>query len=1042
MPDINETDPGQSRSTDSTSSSNDDLTRPIRPPNDPDRTILSPHQKPGSSPTRATPPSDTEPTRPVRRTKPGREGRPGPLPTRKAGYQEQRATPGEEQTFRGRRPTAFGRHHPQKPTPPSPPVQPARPLAYQKTVIASPQPPAQSGLSWRRWFVRGLATLSFLILVLSVLILSSGVIAYFWIASQLPSAEELQSRRFQFATTQILDREGNLLWEVIDPTGGRRTRVRLDEISPDLINATVATEDRFFYSNVGVDPIAIVRAVYYNVTEGQIVSGGSTITQQLARNVLLTPEERTEQSLSRKVKEAVLAVEINRRYRKDQILEIYLNQIYYGNLAYGIEAAAQTYFGKSARELTLPEAAMLAGLPQSPAAHDPYVNPQGAKARQAVVLDLMVEAQYITAAQAEAAKAANLEFRELSAIFAAPHFVNYVRQQLESIVPPDLIYQEPGLRVKTTLNPRLQAIAEEEVRKQVDALAGRHVTNGALVAIDVSTGQILAMVGSKDFKDETIDGQVNIATSLRQPGSSIKPLTYLAAFELLNWTPSTLIMDVPVEYSDGAGGVYRPKNYDDKFHGPVSVRVALANSYNIPAVKTLERIGVDALKEMAARLGITTLTRNDYGLALTLGSGEVPLIELTNAYQAIANGGILVPPTSILEITDGFGRPIQPPQVQPRRVLREEHAYLMTHILSDNEARTPTFGPNSALRLSRPAAAKTGTTNDYRDNWTIGYTPDIVAGVWVGNTDNTPMNNVSGLAGAGPIWHNFMERAHEGLPIRDFTRPPGIIELEVCADSGTLPSLACPERRKEIFFKDQPPLGPEYDIHQLIKIDLNTGLRANEFCQVNTEERYYRVYPPDGREWAISQGFEQPPDEYCPSTNIVASITNPQDGSTARGVITLEGSAVAANFSHYQVELGVGTNPQALVLIHGPVDRLIEQGVLGVFDTTKVENGPYTLRLVVFDKTGGASEARTRVLVDNPPATATASPSPTATELPATPTHTPTLTPTAVITSTSTPELPTSTPTSLPVELPTATLTSTATITPAISSNDLDSNAP
>jgi membrane peptidoglycan carboxypeptidase len=339
----------------------------------------------------------------------------------------------------------------------------------------------------------------------------------------------------------------------------------------------------------------------------------------------------------------------------------------------------------------------------------------------------------------------------------------------------------------------------------------------------------------------------------------------------------------------------------------------------------------------------------------------VPLIELTGAYQAMANGGVSVPPTAILQITDNFGRVIEPPRAQPRPVLRPEHAYLITHILADNEARSLSFGPNSVLQLSRPAAAKTGTTNDFRDNWTMGFTADIVTGVWVGNADNTPMLNVSGLAGAGPIWHNFMERAHEGLPVRDFTRPSTIVELEICADSGTLPSPVCPQRRREIFFKDQPPLGPEYDIHQLIAIDRNTGLRANDFCRANVEEKYFRVYPgEDGRAWALSQGIEQPPEGYCPSTNIVAGITSPLDGASVRGVITLEGSAVAAKFKHYQVEAGPGTNPSAFILIHGPVNQLIEQGVLGIFDTTQVANGPYTLRLVVFDQTGGATESKVR----------------------------------------------------------------------------------
>jgi len=885
-------------------------------------------------------------------------------------------------------------------------------------------------------------------LLLGVLALAGSVIGYFWIAAQLPSADELRARSSHFATTQILDRDGNLLWEIIDPTGGRRTTVPLSQISPQLVQATIATEDRFFYVNVGVDPIAVARAVYYNVSEGEIVSGASTITQQLARNVLLSQNERTEQSLTRKIKEAVLAVEISRRYTKEQILEIYLNQIYYGNLAYGIEAAAQTYFGKSAADLTLPEAALLAGLPQSPAVHDPYVNPEGAKKRQADVLNLMVEAGYISPAQAEAAKLADLPLRPLGSAFEAPHFVTFVRQELEQIVPPEYIYQA-GLRVQTTLDPRLQAIAEEEVRNQVNALAGRNVTNGALTALDVESGQILAMVGSKDFRDETIDGQVNMAVSPRQPGSTMKPLTYLAAFEQLGYTPSTLLMDTPVEYPDGAGGVYKPRNYDDKFHGPVLLREALANSYNIPPIKTLEALGIESLKEMAARLGITTLTRNDYGLSLTLGSGEVPLLEMTGAFQAMANGGVRVPPTAILSIHDSFGRAIDPIRHQPQRVLRPEHAYLITNILADNEARALSFGPNSALNLSRPGAAKTGTTNDFRDNWTIGYTPDIVTGVWVGNSDHSPMIDVSGLTGAGPIWHNFMERAHEGLPVRDFNRPDSIIELEVCADSGTIPSDVCPARKKEVFFRDQPPLGPEHDIHQLIDIDLNSGLRANEFCRANVEQRYYQVFPPDGREWAEQHGIPQPPDEYCPSTNIVAKITNPLDGSTVRGVLSLEGSAAAANFSHYQVELGVGTGPQAFVVIQDPVHQIVEQGTLGVFDSTQLENGPYTIRLLVVDQSGGAFENRVRVLVDNAP-TPTASPTvtptlqPTGTSTPtpaATPTATATVaTPTLVLTPTATSTLtptltlepPTSTPTAtLPAELPTGTPTATVTPLPS-----------
>lgn len=825
--------------------------------------------------------------------------------------------------------------------------------------------PVRRARRWRRWLASLLVFLSVGV-VLGGGVILAGSVTYFWIASQLPSAAELHSRSFQFATTQIVDREGNLLWEIIDPSGGRRTDVSLGQISPHAINATIATEDRFFFLNVGVDPIAITRAVFDNFSEGQIVSGASTITQQLARNVFLTPKERTEKSFSRKLREAVLAVEINRRYTKQQILEVYFNQIYYGNLAYGIEAAAQTYFGKSARELTLPEAALLAGLPQSPALNDPYVNPERAKFRQADVLNLMIKAGYLTYAEAKTAYDTELVLRDLNFNMKAPHFVSLVRQELERIIPPAYLYQA-GLRVQTTLDPRLQAIAEAEVQAQVSALAGRHVTNGALVALDVSTGQILALVGSSNYRDKAIDGQVNIVLSPRQPGSTMKPLTYLAAFESLNWTPSTLLMDTPVEYPDFAGQIYRPQNVDRQFRGPVSVRAALANSYNIPAVKTLEQVGLARLKEMAAHLGITTLTADNYGLSLTLGSGEVSLLEMTGAYQAMANKGVLIPPTAILKITDAFGREIEPIRPQPRAVLRPEHAYLITDILADNEARIPGFGPNSPLKLSRPAAVKTGTTNDFRDNLAIGYTPDIVAGVWVGNADNSPMDSVGGASGAAPIWHNFMEQAHDGLPVHRFTRPAGIVEMEVCADSGTLPSEVCPKRRMEIFAQDQPPLGPEHDMHQLVEIDRPSGLLVNEYCRANIERHYYQVFPPDGREWASTHGFPQPPTEYCPSAHLLARLSAPVDGQAVRGTIRLEGSAVAPKFSHYQVELGLGTTPQNFIVIQGAITQTMRRSLLGTLDTRQLNNGPYILRLVVFDQLGGFTDDRALILVDNSP---------------------------------------------------------------------------
>ncbi len=975
-------------------------------PNPPDwlQDILDGLEKP-TAPAETQPPrdDDTQPTRVVRRP----------------------ALPPDEQ------PTVLSYHPPKlsdKSAYPQPPAdwQPTHrpPTPPPDETVIAPQlanePPSRKGCLWRV-----LLTTIIGAFVLLVLAASFSLLGYAYLAQQLPSPEELKTRQYQFRTTSIYDRNGNLLWEINDPNFGRRTDVPLYDISPDLRKATIATEDRNFYLNVGVDPIAVARAIYYNVTEGSIVSGASTITQQLARNVLLPPDERTEQSLKRKVKEAVLAVELSRQYSKNEILETYLNQIYYGNRAYGIEAASETYFGKHARDLSLAEAAMLAGLPQSPAVYDPYTNPDGAKARQRVVLNLMVEAGDITPAEADAAFAEELNFRDQNLSMAAPHFVTYVRSELERFYPADLIYQA-GLRVETTLDQRLQSIAEEEVATQINALADRNVTNGALIAIDPKTGQILAMVGSKDFRDERISGQVNMAITPRQPGSSIKPIVYLAAFEK-GWTPATLIMDVPVEYPDGAGGVYKPTNYDLKFHGPVTVRTALANSYNIPAVKALEFVGIDSMKDMARRLGITTFTRNDYGLALALGAGEVPLLQMAGAYQAIDNQGIAIKPYAIARVLDAQGRDITPPHAEPRRAIRADHAYLMTNILADNQARTPTFGPNSALVLSRPAAAKTGTTNDFRDNWVLGFTPDIVAGVWVGNADNSPMVGTTGLSGAGPIWHNFMERAHEGLPVRDFVRPENIVEIEICADSGTIPSEACPQRRTEIFAADQPPLGPEHDIHQLIDIDLNTGLRANEFCRANVETRYFRVFPPDGKQWALEHGIEQPPEAYCPSTAIDARITSPADGTTVQGIVPIEGHAVAANFSHYRLDYGVGTGPEAFGELSGNVYQLVEGGLLGTFDSTQYPNGAYTIRLLVFDQTGGALESRVRILVDNPP---TPTPTVTPTEIPTlTPTITPspTLTPTATATATLTP-----TATATPVPTITPTIVITVTTTPVI----------
>lgn len=885
-------------------------------------------------------------------------------------------------------------------------------------------------------FVQGLLITVLVAVLLFFVGLVGGTTVYAYYALTLPPPEELSARTV-FMSTKIYDRHGQLLYEVFDPNAGRRTVVPIEEIPDHLIHATIATEDKTFYSNPGFDPLAIGRAVWLNLSEGEIVSGASTITQQLVKNIFLSPE----QTFTRKIQEAVLAQEITRRYTKDQILEIYLNEIYYGNMAYGIQAAAETYFGKSARALTLAEASLLAGLPQSPSIYDPYTNLDAAKERQKVVLELMVKEGYITRSQANSAWAEELAFAPLRVSMKAPHFVVYVRKLLEDKYGTEMVYRG-GLQVHTTLDLEMQATAQEVARERVAGLADRHVTNAALLAMTPQTGEILVMMGSIDFWDEEIDGQVNVTLALRQPGSSIKPVNYVAAFEK-GWTPATLIMDVRTEFPSWEGPPYVPRNYDGKEHGPVLVRQALACSYNVPAVKTLQFVGVATMMEMADRLGISTFTDPErYGLSLTLGGGEIILLEHTAAYAVFANGGLRIPPTAILKIEDSRGRVIEEYQPPPgQQVISPQHAYLITHILSDNEARTPAFGPNSPLRLSRPATAKTGTTDDWRDSWTVGYTPDLVAGVWVGNSDNTPMDHVAGSTGAGHIWHNFMERVLADTPSRDFPVPSGLVTAEICGRSGMAPTELCPETRTEIFVDGTVPTEPD-NIYQNIGICTVTGQRATEFCPVETvEERLFEVYPEEYREWTERAGIPQPPREECQLHTHTATveIASPSTGQEVEGRAEIWGSADIADFSHFIVEYGIGPDPIGWGPVGGPHHEPVHDGPLARWRTRRLENGLHSLRVVVFDKQGYSAEARVQVVVHNAPPTPAPTPLPTSTPMPTTtPTGTPlptsTPTPTSQPTETATPwptETPTPTTTVLPTKTPTPTATPSPTETPA-----------
>jgi 1A family penicillin-binding protein len=715
--------------------------------------------------------------------------------------------------------------------------------------------------------------------LLLAFILAAGLGIYYWLLADLPPLDRPSTGSghslHDYAaapSSKIYDRNGRLLFEMPPPYGGFHSPVSLDEVPEALRQAVVATEDARFYENPGVDVAAILRSAWLNLRNGRIVSGASTITQQLARNLLMSPDERYDQSYRRKLREAILAWRITHRYSKDEILALYLNEIYFGNLAYGVEAAAQTHFGKHVSDLDLAECALLAGLPQSPPMYNPFENLEAAKKRQAVVLGLMVDQGYITTEQARQAAQEKLYFASAPFEIRAPHFVMYVRGLLEQELGLERL-EQGGLSIYTTLDLDLNEAARDIVRYRLERLAacngqqancppgGHNVRNAALVALDAQTGEILAMLGSPDYFSARIDGAVNGTTALRQPGSSIKPITYAAAFESGELTAATMMLDVRTSFVTREGASYVPLNYDLQFRGPVLLREALASSYNLIAVKVLDSIGVETMTGLARRLGITTFDDPErLGLAVTLGGGEVRLLQETAAYAAFANGGSAVHPIAVRSVQDAEGHVLwSQGEDRGRQVLDERVAYLVSDILSDNVARIPSFGEESVLKLSHPAAVKTGTTTDFRDNWTVGYTPDLVVGVWAGNADSEPMREISGVSGAAPIWHDFMEAALKGTPNREFQRPDGLVEVEVCALSGLLPGPDCPHRVTELFLAGTEPT-ETCTMHQRIAIDRATGLRATvDTPPERIVQKVYTFLPPEAREWGREQGLDQPP---------------------------------------------------------------------------------------------------------------------------------------------------------------------------------------
>ncbi len=665
----------------------------------------------------------------------------------------------------------------------------------------------ESNFESRRFWIRFfglLTTFVFFTLIAGILF---TIFAFIIFAKDLPSPNKLTARDSSLST-KIYDRNDKLLYDIYGDKN--RALVKWNELPKYAKDATIAIEDKDFYKHKGFSVMGIARASF-SILFFRDIQGGSTITQQVVKNTLLS----SEQTLTRKLKEFFLAVQVERKYSKDEILQIYLNEVPYGGTAWGIEAAAQTYFSKEAKDLSMSEAVILAGMPQRPSYFSPYgTNPQAYIARAGDVARRMREDGYITREQEDQLKEEipNVKFSPNDQGISAPHFVFYVRELLNQKYGEKFV-EQGGLSVKTTLDLELQDKAQKIVTEEVDKLAEFKVGNGAAVVMDPTNGEILSMVGSKDYFAKDYDGQVNVTMSLRQPGSALKPFTYVTGFKA-GYTPATVVMDVLTEFPGGVGQPpYKPVNYDGKYRGPQQVRFALGNSLNVPAVKMTALVGIKNMLRTAYDAGLKSLEPTDenlkrFGLSVTLGGGEVRLLDLTSGYATLANAGKHAEPMAILEVKDREGKILEEAtEVKSKQVIGEEEAFLVSHILSDNNARSTVFGPSSLLNVSgRTVAVKTGTTDDKRDNWAVGYTPNVAVGVWVGNNDNSPMNPAiaSGVTGATPIWNKIMREATSARPKADFTKPDNVIALEIDAVGGGLPCRDHP-KRSEYFKKGTEP---------------------------------------------------------------------------------------------------------------------------------------------------------------------------------------------------------------------------------------------
>lgn len=739
----------------------------------------------------------------------------------------------------------------------------------------------QGSFNKRRFWVRFFGLVSTVVFFGLVAMIVGTIFAFIVFARDLPSPYKLTARDASLST-KIYDRKGKLLYDIYGDKN--RALVKWKELPPYVKQSTIAIEDKDFYKHSGFSPAGILRSVI-NIFVFRNLQGGSTITQQVVKNTLLSPE----QTITRKIKEFILSIQVERKYNKDEILQIYLNEVPYGGTAWGIESAAQTYFAKEAKDLTLTEAVILAGLPQSPSFYSPYgTHPKAYVDRADAVARRMREDGYITSLQEQQLRKAipSVKFAGNQSGIRAPHFVFYVRDQLVDRYGEKFV-EQGGLKVTTSLDLDLQDKAQKIVSDEIADLNGYKVGNGAAVVMDPKTGQILSMVGSKNYFDKNYDGQVNVATALRQPGSALKPFTYATAFKS-GYTPATVLMDVPTEFPGGIGQPsYRPVNYDGKFRGPVQVRFDLGNSFNIPAVKMLALVGVKNMLRTAYDAGLTSLEPTDdnlkrFGLAVTLGGGEVKLLELTNAYGTLAANGVAHTPVSILKVEDRNGKILeQKKDFAGKNVLGADITFLISHILSDNNARSAAFGTGSFLNVpGKTVAVKTGTTDDKRDNWAVGYTPSYVVGVWVGNNDNSTMDSriASGVTGATPIWSKIMQAVLAGKKNENFTKPDNVNALEIDALGGGLPCRDLP-KRSEYFIKGTEPTR---DCLVEKTLDGKDYYVFTEFDPISTDGKNRWQEGIDA--WAQSQGDDKykPPKELTSQPNqnpedIKVSISRPED---------------------------------------------------------------------------------------------------------------------------------------------------------------------